>query len=205
MSDENLSKGEQTRRQIIESAYSLFIKQGFHATSMRQIAGQAGIGLGSAYNHFATKEDIFTAVFDVYHPYKEVLPFIMDASGETVEEFVRNTAERMINALKNRPNFLNLMFIEIVEFDGKHMVSIFSKVIPHGIEMLQHNKGNIIEAVHPIPPMILIRTLIGTVLSFYITEKILPPGPMIPGEFHTKAMDYFLDIYLHGILSGGQP
>jgi AcrR family transcriptional regulator len=205
MSDETLSKGEQTRKQIVETAYALFIAQGYHATSMRQIAKEAGIGLGSAYNHFATKEDIFAAVFEEYHPYNEVLPLMEESGGENVEEFIRNFATRMIDALNTRPNFINLLFVEIVEFDGKHMVSIFSRVVPRGLGLLQKNKTNILDAVHPVPPLMLIRTMVGMVLSYYMTEKALPPNPSLPAEFHTNAQEYFLEIYLHGILKGGQP
>ena len=50
------SRGERTRAEIIQAAHDLFIQQGYHGTSMRQIAGQAGIALGGLYNHFESKE-----------------------------------------------------------------------------------------------------------------------------------------------------
>jgi AcrR family transcriptional regulator len=55
MSDESLSRGERTRETILDAARQLFIQQGYHGTSMRQIASQAGIALGSLYNHFPNK------------------------------------------------------------------------------------------------------------------------------------------------------
>ena len=68
MSSENLSKGERTRQDILSAAHTLFLEQGYHGTSMRQIAYRAGIALGGIYNHFAGKEGIFTAVFEANHP-----------------------------------------------------------------------------------------------------------------------------------------
>ncbi len=41
-----VSKGELTRASILEGAYQLFLQQGYHGTSMRQIAEEAGIALG---------------------------------------------------------------------------------------------------------------------------------------------------------------
>ncbi|MBI3241616.1 MAG: TetR family transcriptional regulator, partial [Chloroflexi bacterium] len=38
-----LSKGEQTYAAIIEAAYALFLKKGYHGTSMRQIAERADL------------------------------------------------------------------------------------------------------------------------------------------------------------------
>ena len=59
--EESLSRGEQTRNAILQAAHDLFVQQGYHGTSMRQIAKQAGLALGGLYNHFASKEDVFQA------------------------------------------------------------------------------------------------------------------------------------------------
>lgn len=49
---------EQRRRQIINAAVPLFIKDGFHKTTTRQIAKAAGVSVGSMYEYVASKEDI---------------------------------------------------------------------------------------------------------------------------------------------------
>ena len=51
------------RKFVIEdAARELLIKQGFHATSMRDIARRAKISLGNVYNYYETKEAIFDEV-----------------------------------------------------------------------------------------------------------------------------------------------
>ena len=62
--DDVLSKGERTRAAILDAAYDLFIEQGFAATSMRDIAGRAGLAPGSLYNHFSSKEELAAEAFD---------------------------------------------------------------------------------------------------------------------------------------------
>jgi len=57
--DETLPKGERTRQNILQAAYALFLNQGFHGTSMRQIAARAGLAPGSIYNHFNSKDAIW--------------------------------------------------------------------------------------------------------------------------------------------------
>ena len=47
------TKGERTRTAIIDAAFDLFVRKGYHATSMRQIADEAGLAPGGLYNHFA--------------------------------------------------------------------------------------------------------------------------------------------------------
>ena len=56
MSETKPIRGETTRQEIINAAHDLFTQQGFHGTSMRQIAKQAGMALGSLYNHFLSAD-----------------------------------------------------------------------------------------------------------------------------------------------------
>ena len=48
----------ETYTRILETAHSLFIKHGYTATSMRQIAEVAGIGKATIYHHFPDKQAI---------------------------------------------------------------------------------------------------------------------------------------------------
>lgn len=53
--------GAQTKAEAQRVALSLFISQGYEATSLRQIADELGIRKASLYYHFANKEEIVTA------------------------------------------------------------------------------------------------------------------------------------------------
>lgn len=86
-----------------------------------QIAAEASIALGGIYNHFSGKEEIFTAVLEAYHPIHEIVPVIQASEGATIEEYVRNAAMGLMTALERQPGFLNLIFIEIVEFNSQHL------------------------------------------------------------------------------------
>jgi AcrR family transcriptional regulator len=58
-------KGEQTRTSIFECALQLFREKGFDATTMRDVAAQAGVALGGAYYYFPSKEAIVQAYYEV--------------------------------------------------------------------------------------------------------------------------------------------
>jgi AcrR family transcriptional regulator len=81
MNNAIITKGEATRVRIIEAAYQLFMRQGFHGTSMRQIVEGAGITMGGIYTHFASKEAIWEAVFMSKHPYHEILALLTRPAG----------------------------------------------------------------------------------------------------------------------------
>jgi AcrR family transcriptional regulator len=55
---------KEKRKIIIEVALELFATKGFHATSISQIAKQAGISKGLAYNYFESKNELLNAVID---------------------------------------------------------------------------------------------------------------------------------------------
>ncbi len=197
MSTSLTPKGELTRSSILQAAYDLFIAQGYHGTSMRQIARKAGLALGGIYNHFSSKEDIFTTVFVENHPILEMLPALENAEGETVEGFVHNAANQLMQSIYRRPDFLNLMFIEIVEFKSTHVHKIFATTFPRGLNMVERMtaaEGTLRE----IPTPMLIRAFISLFFSYYLSELIL--GDAGPPGFKENGMAYYVDIFLHGIL-----
>jgi len=55
-------RNEQRIAQILQAALQCFLEKGFHQTSMRDIAQEAGVSLGNLYNHFPGKEAIILAV-----------------------------------------------------------------------------------------------------------------------------------------------
>jgi AcrR family transcriptional regulator len=198
MSEQNPRRGEQTRAAIIQAAHDLFVQQGYHGTSMRQIARNADTALGGLYNHFASKEEVFQAVFLVYHPYREVIPAILAAQAETIEQFAQDTIRRMLKAIHGQPEFLNLMFIEVVEFKNIHTQQLFITLLPQLTQILQNVVEVNSERLRPIPAPMLLRVYFGQFFGYFLTEIIL--AAQAPAEFREGAVDYFVDIFLHGVL-----
>ncbi|QIR13761.1 TetR/AcrR family transcriptional regulator [Shewanella aestuarii] len=48
---------------LLDSALSLFVKQGFHATSTASIAKAAGVATGTLFHHFPSKDAILNELF----------------------------------------------------------------------------------------------------------------------------------------------
>lgn len=51
------------RRKLIEAGYAVISAKGFEASSITEIIENAGVGVGSFYNHFDSKEDLAKAIF----------------------------------------------------------------------------------------------------------------------------------------------
>lgn len=194
----SLSKGERTRQTILEAAYSLFLEQGFHATSMRQIAERTGMAVGGIYNHFTSKEAIFDVLIMQKHPYQQILPVLQSSTGDTFEEFVRNGAHAMVAELGRRPDFIKLIFIEMIEFKGSHVPHLFQIIFPQIQSLLERFKTPD-SRLRDIPLPAVMRIFIGLFFSYYIIETMVGNN-QIPGFQGEVAVDQFIDIFLHGIL-----
>lgn len=57
-------KSEQTRALILETALRLFEERGYDRTTMRAVAQEAGVSVGSAYYYFASKEHLVQGFYD---------------------------------------------------------------------------------------------------------------------------------------------
>lgn len=192
------TKGEMTRLSIEDAAVALFIEQGYHATSMRQIADKAGLALGGIYNHFKSKEEIFEAIVVDKHPYRKVLPLVLEAEGEDMETFLQNAVKVTLNELGSEPMYMKLMFIEFVEFNGRHGSSILSEIAPKVLPVFEKMlKGR--KDLRVTNPAMLMRSFFGMIISYFITEMLVSNsviGKLMPKD----AAKAYTDIYLHGIL-----
>jgi len=195
---ETVKKGEATRLAIEDAAIQLFLEQGYHATSMRQIAEHAELALGGIYNHFSSKDEIFEAIILDQHPYKKILPLILAVEGETAEEFFGNAFRIVIRELGKEPEFLNLIFIELVEFKGKHgtvmLREIGPKVLPVFEKVIKSRKD--LRVTHP---AVLMRSFFGMIISYFITEMIIS-NSVLSKLLPKNTDDAYIDIFLHRIL-----
>jgi AcrR family transcriptional regulator len=55
-----------TKARIVEAAMGLFWEHGYERTAIADIVSAAGVRSGSLYHFFATKEDVLTAVLELY-------------------------------------------------------------------------------------------------------------------------------------------
>ncbi len=192
------TKGERTRQVIEDAALSLFMEQGYHATSMRQIAERAGLALGGIYNHFPGKENIFESIIINKHPYKKLMPAILEAEGETVDLFLKNALRIVLDEIGREPMYIKLMFIEVVEFNGRHGASLLREIAPKILpvfERLAASRKNL----RITNPALLMRSFFGLIISYFITDMIMAHSvlkPLMPAN----PAEAYADIYLHGIL-----
>jgi len=59
------------RQQVLNAAYTCFSQNGFHETTMQDIAREAGVSYGVVYHYFNSKEDVIAATWQASHEARE--------------------------------------------------------------------------------------------------------------------------------------
>lgn len=109
--EDNEKIREQTFIRLLEGALKVFAKHGYHASSMSEIAKEAGVSKGLTYHYFSSKEDLLVSIAEQrlqqYLPLLRGLNEIVDAEERLdflinfiFDELVDKTDElRFYNAL----------------------------------------------------------------------------------------------------------
>jgi AcrR family transcriptional regulator len=118
---------EANRNRIESAAKELFIRQGFHATSMRDIASRAQTSLGNLYNYYRTKENILESIIAKY---QTVIDERLQRLFSGIEEpFEPKTLKRFGRAIREmvgeHHDFWLLMYIDVLEFENRHFRRMF--------------------------------------------------------------------------------
>lgn len=103
-----------TRSKLLDAAASVFARQGFHRALISDIVSQAGVGQGTFYRNFASKREVFEALFDrlvatllsEFGPMSDRLPMNLLEYREASRSVIRRMAATVD---RNRELFLLLM------------------------------------------------------------------------------------------------
>ncbi len=206
----DVPRGEQTRQAILDAAHALFLENGFNGTSMRQIAkGAGGIAVGGIYNHFGSKTDIFRSLLKERGPYGEVIEALEDVDGETGPEIVANVIRRLIPVAVEHMRSLQLILIDLQEFQGRTSSEVTAPVIPHILAFIQRvmAAGGVRE---DLPSPVAWRTVVHLIIGHALTEMLLYDEQHrvrfqvadIQDVSQEEWLEGMIEIYLHGVVGG---
>ena len=167
---------------------------------MRQIAHRAGVALAAIYHHTPSKEALFVELLSELIPHRGLVGAMSRATGESVEALITDATRRMAVALADQQANMRLMFIELLEFQGRHASFLAEEFLPEAalfVTRLQGAEGRL----RPYPPMIIARAFFGLVMSYAVSVAFFKDIALI--EFHPDDLTAFGSILLHGILDAG--
>lgn len=117
-------------KKVLKAALALFSRQGFRATSMRQIARRAGLSVGALYHHFGGKEAIFQGLIDRYWQVlmDPELPLNQVFAAQRFPEDLEELAAAVASVVEGNSTSILLIYIDVIEFKGKHIHEFYRRM-----------------------------------------------------------------------------
>lgn len=116
-----MDKANQKRAEIVNAAYTVFSRKGYHSARIEDIAAEIGMSQGLFYRYFDSKLDIFTQIVD------EIILRIGEGTtngattaANTLEEYIEQLehgVERLFVILVDDPLISKVLFFETLGID----------------------------------------------------------------------------------------
>lgn len=198
-------KSVRSRAAILEAALQLFSSQGYHGTSIRDVAEAAGVSTGNVYHHFPDKESIFRTLLDQYWAAIESPDFPFNralAAGAFPDdlEALARAAEESVRLWKRH---VSLIYVDVVEFDGSHIHKFYAGMANRFATFLDRRYGpdglapRLRTGVSPLAAVM----LVSRVFLQYFAVEVLFGVPDQFGRGTPETLREVSDILRHGLLS----
>jgi AcrR family transcriptional regulator len=196
-------RSERSRRQVLDSALKLFSHRGYRATTVRDIADEAGVSTGNVYHHFPDKETIFRTLLDEFwritetkrYPYTRALlsgrfPDDIEQLGVAARESVREFRA-----------YIALVYVDVIEFDGTHIRKLYADMGKRyttilGADAIERIKARMRPNVSPISALLLTSRIFFNYFSIEILFNVAEPF----GKDSGAVVGEIADILRNGML-----
>ncbi len=196
-------RSEAAVARMLDAALKLFSRQGYGATSMRQISDECGLSVGNLYHHFPSKEAIFQRLIDYYWE-------VLEAPESRLQQLFRKAdfpddleemAAAIEEAVERYPEYIMLVFIDVIEFRGQHIRPFYETMADRFAEAYQASFEERCAAgrLGEVDPVVAVMVATRWLFYFYTVEKCFGV-PMHFGMRADQAVEEFIRIFRHGVL-----
>lgn len=202
--------GEERRLQILRIAVSLFSQRGFRGTTTKEIAQAAGVSEAMVFRHFATKEELYTAILDhkacegeIEDPCElvadavqqkddrrvfETLAFAALEHHEQDREFLRLLLHSALEGHELAQMFWNRNILQIYEFLGTYIG--------------ERQRDGVFRQIEP---KVVVRAFIGMLIHHSLNNNLWDPSRSLLDITNQDAACEFTEILLRGIKADAAP
>ena len=115
------------RKQIVEGAIKVFIAKGFHRATVREIAEEAGLTMGSLYNYIRSKEDIVYMVYDYVTKILRDEMFKAVEATKDPEERLKAALLQNLNAVYQYQDIIMFLYKESSALDKESLHTVLAR------------------------------------------------------------------------------
>ena len=188
---------------VLEVGLRLFSRQGFGATSMRQIATESGHSVGNLYHHFANKEQIFQRLIEQY--WEKVLDPALALNRVFAKADFPDDLEEMAVAIEEVVDrfapYILLIYVDVIEFHGQHIRSFYEGMAgrfeaAYGERLRRRQEAG---EFGDVDPMVAVMVATRWFFYFYTVEKCFGASTHF-GMSSEKAVAEFIRLFRYGLM-----
>jgi AcrR family transcriptional regulator len=112
---------QSTKARILLAAEQVFAQKGFDGASTREIAARASVNISSLHYHWASKETLYSAVFErIFEQLVDRLraDFVPPATNEDAQAVIARAMGETFDFLAANPNVPRLLMRRIMDSEG---------------------------------------------------------------------------------------
>ncbi|MGA1474001.1 MAG: TetR/AcrR family transcriptional regulator [Prochlorothrix sp.] len=190
----------ETKTRILQTAQTLFAKQGYDGTTTRDLAQRAGVAEGTLFRHFTNKKAILVEV--VTQGWVELLTDLLTELSEmgsyrAVDQVMRR---RMMNFRQNQ-ELMRVCFME-VQFHPDLQERIQGEVVDKMMDVAEAFFQTAIDrgVYRRLDPKIIARVFLGMFMVAGFSETTIMNPEASPHTMKVMA-EGIADIFLNGVLA----
>ncbi len=189
---------ETRRDQILEAAVRLWLRGGFDATSVEAIAREAGLGKGTVYLYFPTKDAILDEAVRRYSLLSAVGELTQLLEAAPPETAIAGIVSGLWTTLRERAGIIGLVLRELPVRPDNARMFIEKVVLPTNRLLADYLDAGVASgAVRPLNTFVAARALVGMLVIFLLTQEVFGGRALSPlsDEAITTTVT---DLFLHG-------
>jgi AcrR family transcriptional regulator len=203
---------EVRRQQLVDVAMRVFSERGFRGTTTKEIAQAAGVSEAIIFRHFATKEELYTAIIDhkachggaprMQQPIGEMLQCAVAEAMKMRDDraVFEGIANFMMRHHEDDTQFLRLLFYSALE--GHQLSQLFWD---RNVRMMYEFLGSYIrerqreKSFREVDPLIIVRAFTGMIIHHSVTNTLWDKSRSILNVSNEVAAREFTSVLLRGI------
>ncbi len=198
--------GEERRAQILRVAMRLFSQRGFSGTTTKEIAHEAGVSEAIIFRHFATKQELYSAILD----FKACSGVAEELKGMAAEAMRRkddfavfsSIARLLIDHHEEDTEFLRLLTHSALE--GHELAEMFWD---RNVRDLYEFLGGYVRerqrdgALRDCDPTVVVRAFLGMVIHHSLNNTLWDKERRLIDIPNARAAEEFARVLLEGVAS----
>lgn len=191
----------QRKEEILDCAARLFARQGYRGLDVQLVADTLGVGKGTIYRYFATKQDLFFAAVD--RGMRQLSARVDEATAglDDPAEVIRAGVRTYLRFFNEHPELTELLVQERAEFRDREKPTYFvhrDRNIGRWESLLRGMMENGRIRRMPVERILHVfgDTLYGTMFTNYFIQRRIPPEDQA---------EEVIDVLFRGIMASPEP